>query len=444
MRLSFIKNKIEAIKHNQALFEKNIINSFDIFDTIIGRRCSDIFEEIENTFPYPGFKKLRESIYDIPIDEIYKKLENYIDKNICKKLYEFEIETELKNTYLIHPNYNKVKDGDILVSDMYYTKEIILKILKNTGFYKNVTIYVTPSGKYTGSIWNTILKTHIIGIHYGDNLYSDVLMPRKYGVKTIHSTIHEFSKTEKIYLKYGLKKQAYLLREFRHRNPYDFDTLDFKLYNDQAEINIPILIAISRKLYELMVNENRKTLLCQTRDGCFLQHIFKALYPTLTCKSLETSRHIYSNPNDDYKKYLKSIYNHTDCIIFDLDGAFKSGRELYKELFDAYPRVHLFLYYSNRAPIYEGLTYSIIDKYPFLNSYNVDTVGTLLEYKNNIFIRKSVNYSIEKALLYKKTIVDFCEFLKINIELFILECDLLPEITSVLIHNSNFIKDMED
>lgn len=425
MQLSFIKNiRIQkektTDKYGVRLFTQGLPKevpytektvSFDIFDTILARRVENIFDVVEQEFPYPGFKQIRGS-YNGTIDEIYSQMQKSIDPEICKKLLDFEIQKEIENTYLILPNYNKVKNGDILVSDMYYTETILRRILEAAGFNKHVTIYVTPNGKYFGSVWNNVLKNHSIAYHFGDNIHSDVLIPRNYGITTYYSNIHEYTYIESFFLKFGYPKFALLIREFRLRNPYETSSIEFKLYNDQAAYNIPMLILVSAVINDYMKKENRTTLLCQTRDGCLLEHIFPTIYPNYMCKRLESSRHMNRNSTPEYKEYLKSMYDHSTCILFDLDGSVKSGRHLYKELFGVYPRVYLFQYYFfEDAPPYEGLSYTVSNIHASLNSFNVDTVGPLIGYKNGNFIRSPIRYSYNHANIFKETVLSFCKFI---------------------------------
>ena len=254
------------------------MNSFDVFDTLLARKVSnpcDIFTIIEKTFPYPNFRHYRcysQSISNGTFDDIYEKFKSIynITDELCKSLKEFEIETEIKYSYLIDTNCNRVEDGDILISDMYLNAEHIMQILKANGFSKNVKIFVTPNGKGSGTIWPIIKQEYNIQLHLGDNAHADILMANRAGIKNEHTTIHAINKPEQFFINNNLSNFAFLLREFRHKNPYQINTIEYNLYNDQAEFNIPVLILSSNELYNIMKNENRKTLLLLTRDGCLL------------------------------------------------------------------------------------------------------------------------------------------------------------------------------
>ena len=396
------------------------VNSFDIFDTILARKVNnpeDIFSIIEKQFPFPNFKEYRQNSQNHSnhtIDDIYIKFHELynIDKEQCDRLKQYEIETEISYSYLIQTNYNRVNDGDILISDMYLKKEDIELILKSIGFQKKVEIFVSPSGKRLGTIWPIVAEKYSIQLHLGDNEHSDIYMAQKSGLNAELTTLHKLTDVETFFMNNHLSEFALSLREFRHKNPYPIGSLNYNLYNDQAIYNIPLLILVSNTLYKILIDEGRDTLLLLTRDGCLLIHIFKLMYPDITCYSLESSRYIHTYPNQEYKDYLKKMYNHNTCLIFDLYGSFNSGRKLYQELFGVYPRVHLLGFLKGKTE-YDGLTYSSHLSAEF---FNVDTIGSLITLENGNFIRCPViEYEIDDALIYKNTVLSFCNFINRNV-----------------------------
>ena len=406
--------------------EKCFVNSFDVFDTLLARkvlRPTDIFSIVEETYNIPNFKERRciaQNNSNGTIENIYQKYgEIYnIDPYICKEIKELEIDTEIKFSYLIHTNCNRVKDGDILISDMYLSENDIMRILRAHGFNKNVKLYVTPNGKGSGYIWKNLKEQYNINLHLGDNEYSDIKMALENNVNAELTTIHKPNETEMFFINKDYEQAGFLLREFRHNNPYEINSLEYELYNDQVCFNIPLLILCSNFLYNILIKEHRNTLLLLTRDGCLLKHIFPILYQDIICKELHSSRIVHKNPNEEYKNYLKSIYNKDTCLLFDLYGGFQSGRELYKELFGMYPRVHLLGYndYFKGSEIYEGLTYNSLKCF---ETFNVDTIGCLQKLKDGIFVRSPVlEYKVYDAQIYKNVIIDFCKLLFQNIDIF--------------------------
>jgi hypothetical protein len=438
---------------------KHIVNSFDVFDTILARRCcvpTDIFDMIEKTYPFSNFKKIRIQSEQnaLTFEDIYsnfQKLTNISDEEILK-LKEFEFQTEINNSYLIMSNYNLINDGDILVSDMYLSATQISKLLISNGFKKNVLVYSSSKGKskHNGSMYTYLKTKHTIERHIGDNQHSDIFMAKQHNIYACLSTIHARTKVEQFFIDNGCYEFAFMLREFRHTNPYEENTYNFHIFNDQCSVNIPILIYISQKLNVLMSEHKKDTLLCVTRDGCLLEQIFPLLYPHYTCKRFESSRRIHLNYNEEYKDYVKTMYN-DNCILFDINGSFRTGRPLYIEVFNKLPDIYIFSYdfYASEFP---GLFYSITsDNVPnsfMFEHFNYDIVGTLLEMKNGEFIRRDLEYNINDVLLYKNTIKDFCDFLKtksipniLHINIVDLCNSIIRESTIKIIRPKNYVDD---
>lgn len=93
------------------------------------------------------------------------------------------------------------------------------------------------------------------------------------------------------------------------------------------------------------------------------------------------------NYNDEYIEYVRQIYNE-NSIIVDLNGSIQSGRKMFLQIFNKLPRVHL-LCYNRTCEKYNDLTYSCcctMDDY--IELLNSDKKGTMIDYNNNVVIRK--------------------------------------------------------
>lgn len=149
------------------------VNSFDIFDTILARTVfepEDIFSLVEEQYPCPNFKYVRRYAASITIesfDGIYDILEKITraDTPYVQSLKEFEFAMELNHSYLIQQNYDLVKDGDILISDMYLPYDRIWTLLKAAGFNKSVNLFVSPTGKAHRWMWESISSIYDIKKH---------------------------------------------------------------------------------------------------------------------------------------------------------------------------------------------------------------------------------------------------------------------------------------
>jgi len=292
------------------------MNSWDCFDTLVARRFYEphsIFEEVGRRVGIDNFKKIRlkaEKNSNGTIEEIYKNLPG-IDPRI-------EFEVELEHCFGILDNINRVEDGDIIVSDMYFTAEQIHEILISCGLKKDVKIVVTPAGKKYGTIWPSLGN---IDIHTGDNLRSDVESPAKFGIKSQHYTNHLFNDIEKLIAEYNFDLACWS-RYVRLRCPYQ-DNHKINLWNDQADLNLPILVLASLEL------PMDKSIAFCYRDCAYWHKI----YEKVTQKSgirLDVSRNCYANPSIYFKNYINSILKE-DIIIADMQGTGKSIRNFYEK-----------------------------------------------------------------------------------------------------------------
>jgi hypothetical protein len=397
-----------------------VVNSFDIYDTILARNVInnlDIFQIIEDKYNILNFKNLRihsEKINGLSLDTIYNeyiKLDPTID---IEYLQNIEIKTEIEYSYLIIPIYNLIKDGDILISDMYFNTSQLNHILKSIGFKKNVTIYSSSSGKskQKGDMYIYLKTNYDIKYHYGDNKISDVNNAKKNNINPIYVNISLLNKYEKFLIKNNHKDFGLVIRKFRHQNPYEYNSHFYNLYNEQASYNIPILLMLSVSINKIMEKEKLINLLCLTRDGCLFNIIFSKLYPNINCEMFQSSRKMNKNYNDEYKEYVKKKYIDGKSILFDLHGAFKSGRPLFIDIFGHLPRIHIFTFNKTDSN-FDGLTYNINDTNDNIEKLNADIIGTLINMKDGNFIRDKLEYKLEDTTIYKDTVISFCNYINL-------------------------------
>lgn len=275
------------------------INSFDIFDTLIGRICGEpdgVFDAVANKIKYPNFKyirKLSESksngLWD-NIWEEFKKLSGLFESEIDEiKNIEWNIEQEY--TFPIKINSSLLTEKDILISDMYLTQSMIKELLQKNNISKYDKLYVSPNGKRSGKIWNIVKNDgYDIRLHTGDNMDSDILSAKKHNIRTSFFD-KDYSDKEKFFLKYN-KNVANLLRILRLNNNYY--TLDVNL-----SIKWNILSNIY-PIYSIVFNSSNK----QYYIDHFLEHYQD-----------------YSNHLDSYTdniELIKTMQNLTESYLFKL------------------------------------------------------------------------------------------------------------------------------
>lgn len=341
-----------------------MVISWDCFDTLIGRSYvypRSIFDIISDKTRDTQFTDKRinaeHKAANKNLESIYSLLPNHNPK--------LEIETEKEYSFPIQENLKKVEDGDIIVSDTYFSEIQILDLLRYHGLNKKVTIYASYGEKANGNIWKKIALRHKIDYHIGDNIYSDIIKPREHGIKTIYYGRSSLNNQEKYIEKYN-QYLAYWVRQTRLNNPYfgnnqiytsvnqsyqyyfsynwikendgiisddhfekesnvdensvlwenrwsDRSRKDNRiLWDEQTCFNVPILILVSLGL------PKNKQIAFMMRD-CFYLH---KIYEHLTNKKaniIEASRKSLIEPyNKEYIKYLKN--NMLNKTIVDIHG----------------------------------------------------------------------------------------------------------------------------
>jgi len=415
---------------------KTAVSSFDIFDTIITRdvvQPENIFELVEREFPADNFKEARiyaQSLSNGTFDDIYEKLYQFsgATREVVERLQDFEFSLEVNHSYLILQNYNRIQDGDILVSDMYLSFDRIWKILISCGFKKQVNIYISPQGKGEGWMWDTLLSLYQITHHLGDNIHSDILQAQKKGITAEFTHAHALNSVELALQSLGQEGEtlALIIRKHRHMNPYQIHSIESKLYVEQSALNIPILLFVAEQLVDIMKTEVLDTLLLTTRDGCLLEKVFEYFYPDVHTVRFHVSRHMYQKPTHAFISYIQSVYNPNRTLIYDSGGSFKTGRPLFQKTFGTLPRVHLFCYDSLQGTEFASLTYSIKivpeGDIPFcreIEMLNSNIVGHLVDVfhtgSETKFVRSPLqSYRVEHASVHHQAVLSFCTSVNIQ------------------------------
>ena len=374
------------------------VKSFDIFNTLLARKVkspTDIFEIIEKNLSYNNFKKIRieaQNNSNNTIESIYlnfKKITGETDENI-NKLRETELKVEILNTIPIMSNILKIKDGDILVADTHFTYDEIMKLLKYHNINTNINLYVSSGGKLDGSMWEDLIKKHKIISHTSNNYYSDIIVASKYNINGIYTKIHEFTFLESYLIDNRNFELCYSFRKIRLMNPYDEFTMEYKIYDQQIQYNIPMLLFMCKRIAEILKKENKSKVLFFSREGSLIIKLFSFLYPQFKSDCLYSSKFM-NNYNLDYISYIKKIYNKDECIIIDLCNSFESCKKIFMEIFRHLPTIFNFEEITNNSNKIE--------------LFNQDWKGTLIGFKNDT----PINFPTQTKMKYIKIMHDTVE-----------------------------------
>lgn len=244
------------------------INSFDLFDTLVTRKVNhpkDVFILVETTgiikfrfflnflFTFKTLRVFSEKLSrflkrskkeDISVFDIYRLLGFFI-KNSREVLLK-EIEVELCVIYPIEDNINKLNQiiknnnkNTCITSDMYLPKNTLKKILRKNKINIDIVYVSSEIGltKASGNLFKFIAKQNQIELskitHYGDNIHSDIEVPKHLGVSVVHMGIAQHRTSygfldcfrapiqDDLYYKIGYEfcgKIAYIFSYYIHNN----------------------------------------------------------------------------------------------------------------------------------------------------------------------------------------------------------------------------------
>jgi hypothetical protein len=134
-----------------------------------------------------------------------------------------------------------------------------------------------------------------------------------------------------------------------------------------------------------------------SRDGYFLLHIFKSLFPSYNCDYIYISRNAMINANDEYINYVRQKVDNS--IVIDLLGSGKSFEKFTKKHNINFKKY--ILYFMGRDPN------NIIEYFPDMKMYaifnyfnryierlNYACHGSFLNFDDNKIITKKFEYDL--------------------------------------------------
>ena len=298
-------------------------NSYDVFDTLIGRLCyegKNIFEIIEKNENIESFKenRIKFESQTKDFDKTYCLLEKHYGKNM-KEIKELELKLELEMSFPIVKYLSNVTETDILISDMYLNeKQIQTLINKHTKI--NNKMYVSYGGKQNDVIWKNKKITTNIKCHYGDNYISDCVNPIKNNLNAIHINDTKLNDVEQMI--YNTNKElAYLLRAVR-LSQYNNE----KLTRVFAEYSLPFMVLVCYKIKKIVIANKLETIVFLSRDGYWFKEIYDIMYPNDKTTYIYFSRLGVQNSKKHIIKQFEDIPG--SKFVFDLQGSGKTFNSL--------------------------------------------------------------------------------------------------------------------
>ncbi len=311
---------------------KRLVRSWDVFDTLISRRCGppeNIFYLMEDVLGI-GFKTARmQAEYDaraskdeISIDDIYDHVQvalawTHEERQLALEL---EIRTEYANIIPILENLSRVRDGDIVVSDMYLDLEIIGGLLRAAGLRKKVKLFVSNNGKADGKMWKRLRKDFYILRHTGDNARSDFLRPLRHGIPACITEVSTETSWERFLRCNGAPALSAFVREMRLGTEHESREMR-AVQRAQIETNFPLLLLASAALVHWCTEHGISRALMCSRDCILWTPLADKLARHARCELVVeyflTSRVTALMPSENFLNYAAKRIT-TDSVVVDL------------------------------------------------------------------------------------------------------------------------------
>jgi glycosyltransferase involved in cell wall biosynthesis len=311
--------------------------TFDLFDTLMARRCFDpfdIFVTVERQSGLVGFAearlKVEAEIYEgaaaYTIDDIYARLADKLSVSAeqIDHLRAMELAAEKAELFPIAQHCSEFKpDEDAIVSDTYLPKEFLEAILVGTCNIRPRLFYLPAHGKRNVSVWRNLEQNMRIVEHVGDQPVTDLQSAEAAGVPVRLTTVARRTKIEQEFASSGLASLSNLIREGR-LTTWANDPVARRAQTMQIEINFPLLFLATLQLRNLAVTRRWDNILMSGRD-CYLWHrLYQKMAPLLPgappASYFYSSRVTRAHPSASYLAYFDRLRVGQRNVIVDLCG----------------------------------------------------------------------------------------------------------------------------
>lgn len=384
---------------------KPSIRTFDIFDTLIARRCvrpDGIFATIGAAIGHAGFVELRKQaeadVYGnaYTLRDIYERMAAIagLTTNEIDALEELELKIESLNAIPIQENVCKVGPSDILVSDMYLSADQVADLLKAAGLTGKNPILVRPRGKIDGTSWVDLKEKFSIAQHLGDDQHADYNMALHHGIPARLTSTANVSRIEDAIVSRGFPCLARTMREARLRTYSDDPTIRH-VQDLQTQINFPLLVIAGLHLARIVEDQKYDVVLMTSRD-CnlwinIIRHLAEAGRFTARPIYLQANRNLLREPAPSYLRYIKSL-NSSRPLFVDLVGTGLST-QIFSRFIEtpldsylindiaksAYAEAEATRLRTNLRPVAHSLSRTVGQNSDLIEAINMDTCGPLID-----------------------------------------------------------------
>jgi FMN phosphatase YigB (HAD superfamily) len=322
------------------------LQTFDIFDTLIARRCIEarqIFDEVEARTGLVGFAAARIEAEaqiqhrEYTLADIYGGLRRSLSlaEQAAEELMRTEVLIELENVVPIAGQIRELPQEAVLITDMYLPVPVIREMLRRAGIAHDYPILIAAHGKAGGEVWRHLAAQGFQCVHVGDNVSSDVRVARACGMRARLTRVATPSAFERFLLARGAPAAARALRAARLQTVAV--GVPEWLYRLQFELNLPFLLTSAIDLLHKASASGSRKVLFASRDGRNLQAAFEVLRDKfnatggLQAQYWYTSRYARTRSSPTYLGYCREALCE-QALVADLCGTGASMTALMRDM----------------------------------------------------------------------------------------------------------------
>lgn len=377
------------------------MNSWDFFDTLCGRSCGEpwrVFDLVGGE-EYRRLRQDAERRSDKTWNGIFSTLAEITGwpAERIGQLQSAEWLAELSVAFPIAENVGRVRPGDRIVTDTYFSARQIRQLADAIGLPEDLEVVASWDGKYSGAYWKTPAARGP-AVHVGDNPRSDHAKPAAAGLPaTLYAggrpTAHELA-----WEKAGLWEIAAASRAARLQNPHDPKTRQAGWWDGAARANVPFLLTAAAMVRAHVEVARPDRVLFVTRDATLLGKAYRTLYDA-TAGTFFASRETLRRPSAAYLEYARTAA--AGSLLVDLHGTGRTAR--------AFSEAHgiglqiLFVCSQRRlqrqAP--EIVNLASIANGTAVEVMNYDDLGRVVDVRGDLVSRATVEYDLDAVRVHR-------------------------------------------
>ncbi len=347
------------------------MTSWDFFDTLSGRATGHEPWRLFDLVAGEEYRRLRQEAErqsNKTWDDIFRRLGELTGWPAARiaELKAREWELEVQSAFPIYENVSRLRPGDVIVSDTYFSEAQVRELAAKVGVPRSVRIFVSWDGKFSGRWWSDPRRP-ACDRHVGDNTRSDVIRPRSAGVQAEHYAGGAPTPSEKRLEALGHCDLAAASRAARLQNPHPPKSEPEEWWDNAAAANVPFLLMAAALVRDYVQAARPARVAFVSRDAILLGEAYRKIYGE-RCDVFHASRQTLIEPSADFLTYVKRSAAGT--LFVDLHGTGKSVRQFAAQ--SGVELAYLFVCGQRTLP---GL-------YPRLVTLNGIGVGTGVEVMN--------------------------------------------------------------